>query len=186
MGEYAKYKGVEIKIGTCENMYYLRYEDRDKVTKLHGSLNPATEKNLFWRLPFPDEDKNGAGNYENYQRGYRLVDGANNDFPIDETMENSVGSFQMSHPSGLLLSVPCHHGAKLPVAGEGWRVHWNGKSHAIELAFLKNTPEGVLPVIRCRHCGDIWRCDWDEVLPYIQDKKLYARLKPYNNGVKAA
>ena len=34
MGEYAIRKSDNdcIKIGTCEDMYYLRYEDQDKVT----------------------------------------------------------------------------------------------------------------------------------------------------------
>ena len=39
MGEYAirKSDGESIKIGTCEDMYYLRYEDRFKVTPEEGS-----------------------------------------------------------------------------------------------------------------------------------------------------
>ena len=39
MGEYAIRKSDNdcIKIGTCEDMYYLRYEDQDKVTPDSGS-----------------------------------------------------------------------------------------------------------------------------------------------------
>ena len=41
MGEYATYAGQEIKIGTCEDMFNLRLEDRAKVGTLPNSLNPA-------------------------------------------------------------------------------------------------------------------------------------------------
>lgn len=63
MGEYATRKSdeAEVKIGTCEDMYYLRYEDRDKVRQLPNSLNAANELNLRWRLPFPDEDSTRIG-----------------------------------------------------------------------------------------------------------------------------
>lgn len=74
MGEYAHYEGKIIKIGTCEMMYYLRYEDRFKVKKHENSLDPHTEKNLFWRLPFPDEDKKEIGNYSPSERGIEIND----------------------------------------------------------------------------------------------------------------
>jgi hypothetical protein len=69
MGEYATYCGHEIKIGTCESMYYLRYEDRFKVQPVPNSINPHREYNLHWRLPFPDEDNMGPGYYDNHNRG---------------------------------------------------------------------------------------------------------------------
>ena len=43
MGEYAKYNNQEIKIGTCETMYYLRYEDRHKVKALKGNVDPVRD-----------------------------------------------------------------------------------------------------------------------------------------------
>jgi hypothetical protein len=65
MGEYAKRKSDNeiVKIGTENSMYYLRYEDRDQMTKEPGSLDFATTLNLFWRLPFPDEDDIKPGEY---------------------------------------------------------------------------------------------------------------------------
>ena len=67
MGEYAYRKSDNqyIKIGTCENMYYIRYEDRFKVRPDEGySLDCSKELNLIWRLPFPSEDHIQIGNYE--------------------------------------------------------------------------------------------------------------------------
>ena len=66
MGEYAirKSDNQEIKIGTCEYMYYIRYEDRNKVSPLPNNTDCSKELNLIWRLPFPSEDHIQIGNYE--------------------------------------------------------------------------------------------------------------------------
>ncbi|MDD5094250.1 MAG: hypothetical protein PHV74_07725 [Dehalococcoidia bacterium] len=183
MGEYAlrRSDNQEVKIGTCESMYYLRYEDRNKVSKLPNSLDPATTMDLFWRLPFPDEDNVRIGEYQPHDRGLRLwktgEDGWTEDFADPETAE-SPGMFQLYHrESGFILSVACYHGNKLPEETQEYRPGWNGKSHNFELAFVKNTSEGVLPVARCRHCGLMWRYSWGCVISYIQDKELLKRLE---------
>lgn len=69
MGEYAfrKSDGEYIKIGTCENMYYIRYEDRFKVTPEENSLDCSVELDLIWRLPFPEEDSLLPGEYEPFK-----------------------------------------------------------------------------------------------------------------------
>lgn len=38
MGEYANYMGQRVKIGTCESMYYLRWDQRGKVTNSETPL----------------------------------------------------------------------------------------------------------------------------------------------------
>ena len=47
MGEYARRKSdnESIKIGTCESMYYLRYEDRDKVISILQAKIEEKEQN---------------------------------------------------------------------------------------------------------------------------------------------
>lgn len=69
MGEYGYYYGNLVKIGTCENMYYLRYEDRHKIKKDENSLDPKTTTTLRFRLPFPDEDHIQPGQYHDHDRG---------------------------------------------------------------------------------------------------------------------
>jgi hypothetical protein len=179
MGEYALRKSdeVEIKIGTCESMYYLRYEDRDKVSKLPNNLDPARDAiGLFFRLPFPDEDDVLAGDYKDHNRGLRLYQSVNagtasawhQDF-TDESTVNEPGVIQLRHEaSGLLLNVPCYHGHKLPDVVAPMKAFWNGKGHAFELAHVKATEDGVLPVVRCRHCGGMWRYAWADVMDYIE------------------
>lgn len=184
MVEYAKRisDGVEVKIGTCETMYYLRYEDRRKVLKVPNSLDPRTEKDLFWRLPFPDEDKILIGQYQPFERGERLWKTSGEwteDFSFSDVENVDAGQFQMYHKeSGLIFSVPCHHGMKLPDMGPNIKPGWNGKSWALELVYLKNTAEAVWPVVRCRFCGSMWRFTWEEILPYLHGE-LKSRLEIY-------
>ena len=195
MVEYAKRKsdGQEVKIGTCESMYYLRYEDRDKVEALPHSLDPSKELNLFWRLPFPGEDHIRIGEYRDYKRGERLFKMVKDargesyceDFTSPELVGTQNGIIQMRHEeSGLLLNVRCHHGEKLPEAGKDVTPFWNGKGYSYELAHLKNTPDGVLPIVHCRHCGNMWRFAWEDVIPYLSGEML-ERLKKYAEPVAA-
>lgn len=177
MGEYAKRisDGTEVKIGTCESMYYLRYEDRDKVKPLAHSLDPRDSIGLFFRLPFPDEDDVHIGQYDPPERGLRLYrevktpgnqpDGWE-DF-TDETAQQEPGNIQLRHESGLLLNVRCYHGCKLPAGGDDIKPFWNGKGHSLELAWVKATESGVLPIVRCRWCGMMWRYEWSDVIDYI-------------------
>ena len=182
MGEYAKRKsdGQEIKIGTCESMYYLRYDDRNMVYPLPGSLNPAKEKGLFFRLPFPDEDKFQPGDYQDHNRGLRLYD-KNGDF-ADDTTADSPGTIQLKHECGLLVNVPCYHGVKLPEASADIKTFWNGKSWFLELSSVKLHTDGKLwPVVRCRHCGKLWRYEWTDVMPFVSDAEMKKRLEAYIN-----
>jgi len=59
MGEYAKRISDDqiIKIGTCEEMLYLRFEDIPKIsTKGQNCVQNLYMDGLYWRLPFPDAD----------------------------------------------------------------------------------------------------------------------------------
>ncbi|MCL4539099.1 MAG: hypothetical protein M1378_05790, partial [Bacteroidetes bacterium] len=127
MGEFAirKSGGERVKIGTCESMYYARYEDRVKLSSVSDSIDPRTTDSLFWRLPFPDEDNVPIGEYANPTRGLRLwrpVKHGNveytEDFNDPETA-SVPGFIQLTHESGLLLNVTCYHGVKLPEASRG-------------------------------------------------------------------
>ena len=186
MGEYAKRKsdGQEVKIGTCESMYYLRYEDRDAVGALPGNIKPSTTKGLFWRLPFPDEDSIRIGEYPEYNRGYRLwkqEEGQQyaEDFKDEETVKYP-GTIQLTHESGLLINVKCYHGVKLPDGSDDIKAHWNGKSWSLELRAIKNTEDGIKPIVHCRHCGNMWSYDWEDVMPYINGE-MKKRLSVYTH-----
>ena len=57
MGEYAKYHGERIKIGTCEDMYYLRANQRFWLTESDVDFSdPKQLSSVRFRFPFPNED----------------------------------------------------------------------------------------------------------------------------------
>jgi hypothetical protein len=185
MGEYAKFNEDEVKIGTCESMYYLRYEDRLKVKPIAGNVDTHNEIGLFWRLPYPEEDNITPGGYDIYNRGERLwkYEGAGEnkhclDF-ADPQLADYPGTIQLKHESGLLVNAPCFHGEKLPENTRDIKFFWNGKSWSLELAFIKNVSEtAIVPIVRCRHCGKMWSYSWEDVMPYLSGK-LKTRLKGY-------
>jgi hypothetical protein len=192
MGEYAIRKSdeQEIKIGTCEDMYYLRFEDRFKVRALSGNVNPATDASgLRFRLPFPDEDNVIPGEYEEYNRSVPLVRHSSfgSDRFTDDSIASDAGIIQLTHPSGLLVNVPCYHGVKLPDVGKDCKVFWNGKGYSLALYQLRPIRVAndsgveryqVFPVVHCIHCGHAWRYTWADIADYLP-KDMRARLQPY-------
>ncbi len=188
MGEYAtRDDGVSIKIGTCETMNALRYEDRNKVVREENSLNPADCMNLFWRLPFPDEDDVLIGEYRDCNRGYRLGKSTPNhngwndwDNWVDESLVEFPGRIQLRHEaSGLQASIICYHGIKLPEDSESARFGWNGKGHSLELIHVKNMKDGIFPVVQCRHCNKMWRYAWEDIIESVADTELRKRLEKH-------
>ena len=193
MSEYAirKVDGMEIRIGTCTDMYNLRYEDRRLVYKIPGNVDPRVDTNLTWRLPFAEEDHIAIGMYSNVGRsptgssfkGFPLVG-----FSSPE-MVNDVGYTVLSNatPSkaGISVRVPCYHGERLPDI-EGCNVFWSDRFSYIrspkgyELIAVKNDATlGLRPIVECSQCGKRWTATWDAVLPYITDETLLKRLLAY-------
>lgn len=181
MGEYAERESdrQEIKIGTCESMYYLRYSDRNKVRGIKNSLDPNDEKTinvLRWRLPFPDEDEVRPGDYENHARGATLCN-----FSDPSTAEDH-GILQLHSKTGLLVNIACYHGEKKPKDTKEVQFHWNGKGHNYELRHLKFIDGVVFGVYSCVECDRSWRAPLKELLPFMigyGDQVLLKRLKEW-------
>lgn len=191
MGEYAVRKSdrTEIKIGTCESMYYLRWDDRHKVKRLPHSLDPSDTPNLYWRLPVPDEDQILPGDYDTDWPCVTLgsYEDKEADKWIDYFPDGDVksGTIQLYNDKcGLLVNVPCHHGVRLPDMGEG-KAFFNGKArHWYELCGVKNheLSDGtivLLPLVRCRFCGSMFRESWSGILLHIPEGPLRDRLVDY-------
>jgi hypothetical protein len=185
MGEYAQFHGETVKIGTCADMYYLRFDDRHLVKALDGNVDPVAQAHdLRFRLPFPDEDGIGpGGNYNPYNRSLPLFKVG--EWFTDPDVAEEPGIIQLTHPCGLLINVPCFHGVKLPEPPPGGKVFWNGKDPgALVLSSLRAFKDDrgnlrVAPVVRCKFCQSPWRYTWAEVFPFIADEAIRQRLKPY-------
>lgn len=158
MGEYATRKsdGVEVKIGTCESMYYLTLGDRNKV-------NYRFDYNHWWhwRLPnLPAYEQPGDGNYEDWKeyRGTiinedRFWELVHRDFSQDEIDKNK-GIMQLKGENGYLVNIACYHGDRLPQTDtDEVNVFWNGKAHHMRIAYV-HTRGAIADVgICCRFCG---------------------------------
>jgi len=197
MGEYAKLKttGENVKIGTCENMYYLRFEDRYKV------VYDLSFDGCRFRLPFPDEDKEEIGNYREYERGIDLIPYYDEetetysyfDDIYKEHYEQHKGLIQLHHQSGLLINVSCYHGYRLPDTNNSkdFKAFYNGKTpRSFELSQVKiqlneeTKIKELIPIVRCKHCKIPFRADWASVLLHVrktekEEKELYERLCEY-------
>jgi hypothetical protein len=191
MGEYARRvsDGSEVKIGTCEEMLYLRFSDRSKVSVVPGNVNVNDDSmagQLLFRLPFPDENGVEPGDYLKAFRQVRLWREREDrrgydDFTEPELIEQP-GIMQLTHESGLLLNLPCYHGMQLPNVVKPMQAFWNGKSWSLELAMLRCTqdPDGTLvlhPVIACRSCRRMWRTQWEKIWDYVQDDALRVNIQ---------
>lgn len=189
MGEYARRKkdGAMIKIGTCESMYYARYEQINDF-----SYSYPTD-NLFWRIPTPEEDYIEVGDFK-----YELISNGEpipNMLMIDTTKISKedcedmqkTGTMQLINKDmGLLVNVRCPHGLPLRHKDENWGVQrkdddflisygYNGLGDTLYLAFLKNTEKELRVGVKCRCCSAMWSWSFRDAEPMI--KSLWMKLR---------
>lgn len=172
MGEYARFRDQSVKIGTCEEMYYLRYDQRHLVWQERGSLDPNRNDvacELRFRFPWPDEDGTEPGGFDAYERSLAI-----RGVPVPEGVEH--GTVQFVAHAGYVISLPCPEGLVGATAGltagawNGVTIHRNGFSGAVHLCQQKPTPDGktLRAIFKCGGCGAKWRAEtWTDVEPYI-------------------
>lgn len=151
MGEYAKYRGQDIKIGTCESMYYLRADQRHLIA---GYRFDGSER---FRFPFPDEDNLEPGNFEDYDRGARVPG-----WRIPADFEDH-GIVQFTAPQGYNLCIPCPegvHGSEPglgPIDVDGVKVHRYGWNGGPVVKQQREIDGEFVTVVACGACGAAWR-----------------------------
>lgn len=155
MGEFACYNGNEIKIGTCEEMCYLRADQADKVTALPGNVDPVTDAlQLRFRFPFPDEDSVSPGEFEDAFRGLTVPGLTALGLDFEHT------TVQFTSAAGYLTSLPCPEG---PQADHGLKVHRNGFSGAVKIVQQRRFDGKLVLICECGGCGAKFR------LPTVED-----------------
>lgn len=153
MGEYATYNGRDVKIGTCENLYYLRADQASEVSP------PVTDLGCRFRFPWPDEDARVPGEYDDYDRSYPVWGGAQAPEGLDHY------SVQFKADAGYLVSLPCPEGSGARTPGfstevGGLTIHRNGFRGAVRLVQQKRLKNGALvPVFECGGCGARYRIE---------------------------
>jgi len=105
MGEFIRYRGTEIKLGTCEDLYYATYPKYiaalEAQVLFRSEWNGSPEEyakpdaGFRFRFPFPDEDHLSLGSIEyDFSRGVRIE----LDISVCEPPENcdiKEGCFEM-------------------------------------------------------------------------------------------
>jgi hypothetical protein len=92
--------GEQIKIGTCEDMLYLRPDQIDQVTA--PILQPHILPKLRFRFPFPDEDTTRPGEFNDPDRDagvYGILP------PVG--IEHARVQFASTYPPGHNVTLPC-------------------------------------------------------------------------------
>jgi hypothetical protein len=159
MGEYAQRNsdGSSIKIGTCEDMYYLRADQVDQVTATCGSIDPqskAIAERIRFRFPFPGEDDIRPGDFDNYERGVTA-----HGVEVPEAVEHRKIQFVAGR--GILVSLPCPESKEGKESGLPF--HYNGYSGKVQVIQQRLVAGALVTVCKCGSCGAAYR------LPTLED-----------------
>jgi hypothetical protein len=178
MGEYAQYNGSDIKLGTCENMYYLRADQRHLIDGYKFALDIER-----FRFPFPDEDDVEAGAFKDHSRGVRIPG-----WSLPATLSGDEhGSVQFTSSAGYVLSIPCPEQFGTPGIGpvdvEGVNVHRNG-FNGYPVVRQQALRGGVwVTLVSCGACGCLHRLDTlEDAEPVIEAFRNEAAREQYRAG----
>ena len=158
MGEYATFKGEQVKIGTCESMYYLRADQTHEVQALSGNVDPVRDRaEIRFRFPFPDEDAIVPGAFEDYDRGVRIPGG----WQLPAENEGHYSVQFVARPPGYVLSIPCPEqfgqpGLAVEMPGS-LRVGRNGWSGDPVVRAQRYVDGCYWTGVACGACGAMWR-----------------------------
>ena len=157
MGEYAKFNRRDIKIGTCEDMYYLRADQSALVQPLPGNVDPVRDRaELRFRFPWPDEDEIRPGAFERYERGVGL-------HGVEQPATVDHGVVQFTAP-GYNVCLPCPESK----AYSGLKIHRNGHPGPVQIVQQRWIGDQLVLICACGGCGAKWReATLDEARPYI-------------------
>ena len=149
MGEYGYVRGTgeRVKLGTCEELYGLRFDQREGV---YG-YEPWSAELLAvvrFRFPWPDEDGASPGMTEQWNRGLTL-------WGFDQPADVDHGSVQWSARNGYLMSLPCPEGA----GDQPAHVHRNGYGGPASLVGQAVRGGRLVGIARCNGCETRYRLE---------------------------
>lgn len=178
MGEDANYNGQRIKIGTCENMYYLRADQVGLVRPLRGSVDPVRDRAAIrFRFPWPDEDDVEPGDFEKYERQLGL-------YGVEPPTTGIDHYSRQFTTDGYVVSLPC---PETP-AGKALGVHRNGNPGPVRIVQQKWLGDKLVLIAECGGCGSKYRLETiEDARPYIDAvRKLADGCRRTNDDSRAA
>lgn len=180
MGEYAirKSDGETIKIGTMEEMYYLRADQLHLIEHQRGSYDTSLRgiaSNVRFRFPFPWEDKIAPGDFDDYDASLP-VRGAELPEEFDHT------TIQFSSQRGILVSLPCPESKE--GRESGLKFGYNGYAGKLHIVQQRLIGDQLVLVCKCGSCGSKFRLPSineaqpviDALLKEAEEKKALPRL----------
>lgn len=161
MGEYATdtMTGERVKIGTCEDLLYLRHDQLDRVAARDRSESaPREHLDVYrFRFPWPDEDGTAPGQFDNPFRSLGVH--------VDPCQQIEHRTRQFKGDGGYLVMLPCpearadetpatfqHNGYQGPVKITGQAVR-NGN---------------LALICECNGCGATYHLPtWEDAAPVV-------------------
>jgi hypothetical protein len=150
MGEFALHQGERIKIGTCENLDYLRADQAHLVELVEDDRDKALATYRF-RFPWPDEDTTEPGAFTPHDRALPLPG-----MQVPGELADDHHPVQFVAYAGYLTSLPCPESGRLP---EGIRVTRNGFAGPVKVVQQRYWEGRLVAVVRCGGCGLAWRLE---------------------------
>lgn len=168
--------GARIKIGTCETMYYCRWDQRMEISY------PYFSKNCLWRIPALEEDGIKPGDFEfgalvgKYGPLFstRLTNISQE--LLDSLAEDSGIVQAQVDALGIIINVQCTHGARLPKDSEELTPFWNGRYTALHLVALKNTEDDLQVTVQCSACRHMWSFTFEQIYHNIASLPMLLRI----------
>lgn len=159
MGEYAKYMGQEVKIGTCESMYYLRADQTHLVQALPGNVNPGSARDrasIRFRFPFPSEDGIAPGAFD-YPLPDLLVS-----YPADLPAEHGdvMVETKPGAPRRMSTFLPCPM-----VASDLWHKYVQDYTLAVRISYqgVRGDEPVLAVIVSCAYCDGMWNLPtWEQ------------------------
>ncbi len=174
MGEYVKYQGQEIKLGTCEDLYYARLGQLEAAVAvgvlegLDGNLNPTEyldPKNGWrYRFPFPEEDDIDMGDFKDYNKGL-VIQLQPEDYGIIEGMEHNDTwhSCHVNHAYNVNVAHPCPQSPDFSKVAKHSPIDWR----IVEITQQKQINGEVWTIIDCPYCIGKARIDKEDALKLV-------------------
>jgi hypothetical protein len=177
MGEYAKNSmGQEIRIGTCEEMYYLRADQARKVRPMPGNVDPVRDAaELRFRFPFPDEDATEPGAFKDHDRGLVV------EATLPESVEFDHGKIQFHGGPGYLVMLPCPESKEGAALAEREGLHfgkngWRGGTGNVKIMQQRLVEGRLVLICSCPSCDAKYRLPtMEDAAPVVEGCRTMAK-----------
>ena len=163
MGEYIKFQGEHVKIGTCEDLYYVTYDQlldmvQNGAEQAPHNLPPADylSNGFRYRFPFPNDDG------EDFDKGVVVT--------APPEMLSHVQHTRICCPLtpngggyGINAFVEC------PMSTEADPAQFSVGPHTriVEIVQQKVVDGCLWAVLRCAYCGTRWRLPPDQAIAFV-------------------